>query len=145
MNPYLNIKPDSDFWCAFQLYLWFRCTVVMMTINICKKAFREVINVFPFLWVQMDIWPSQSGRQTFSTIFAPRGCQHTRDSLEKCIRDNLAKGLCWLLCVWRSSSSSSSSSWMSHLIKSHNPRLPVVCCQIYKELDRFDPSCEWWI
>lgn len=52
MNTYLNIKPDSDFWCAFHLYLWFRCTVAMVTISICKKAFREVpvINVFPFLW-----------------------------------------------------------------------------------------------
>lgn len=41
MNTDLNLKPDSDFWCAFQLYLWFRCTPAMMTINICKKNLLE--------------------------------------------------------------------------------------------------------
>lgn len=104
---------------------------------------------FHFSGVQMEIWPSQSRRQTFSTIFTPKACQHTQDYLERHTRDNLAKDpadLCWLICIWRSSSSRSSSFWMSHLIiKSHNHRLPVVCCQIYKALDCFDPSCEWWI
>lgn len=142
-----------------------------MTIDICKNAFREARQVFPFLCVQsvtvVSAGKAQAivkrfhvssfrwrcdlpclGDELTLTIFDPRPPQHAWDSLERCFWDSLAKGpddLCWLLCIQKRSSSSS-TSWMSNLIiKSQIPGSLWSAAKSTKPCTSLTPSCECWI
>lgn len=132
-----------------------------------KKAFREARQVFPFLWdqsvtavsagkaqaivnrfqVNSSRWrsdlPCLEGKLTL-TIFDPRPPQHAWDSLETT----------WLKAqmisvdstVSRSSSSSSSTSWMPNLIiKSQIPGSLWSAAKSTKPCTFLTPFCEWWM